>query len=61
MILPITHTVVVSAQLGDPVYNQTFGEGNDDPNGDGLNDIYTRSMPIKLPISLFVYMAALDG
>jgi len=32
MILPVTHALVVSAQLGDPVYSQTFGEGNDDPN-----------------------------
>ena len=33
MILPVTHTpLVVSAQFGDPVYSQTFGEGNNDPN-----------------------------
>ena len=32
MIISLPNVFVVSAQLGDPIYNQTFGEGNADPN-----------------------------
>jgi hypothetical protein len=32
MIISLSNTSIISAQLGDPVYIQTFGEGNADPN-----------------------------
>jgi gliding motility-associated-like protein len=32
LIISLTNTSVILAQLGDPVYIQTFGEGNADPN-----------------------------
>jgi gliding motility-associated-like protein len=32
LIIFLCRTCIISAQLGDPIYNQTFGEGNADPN-----------------------------
>jgi gliding motility-associated-like protein len=32
MIISLSHALIGSAQLGDPIYIQTFGEGNADPN-----------------------------
>jgi hypothetical protein len=32
IIISLTNAFVISAQLGDAIYNHTFGEGNADPN-----------------------------
>ena len=32
VIILLCNALITSAQLGDPIYNQTFGEGNADPN-----------------------------